>query len=132
MKRQIKIGAYDKHLLDKLKKAFETKRNEDKHHEAFRWNKIKHVNVIARKINFQKIKKILFKKKKKTFKTYDELRKIWSDWSTYKRLDGTEMDTEKERTDYFRNVLLPKFKKDIENLDDDELEEELLSPQNWT
>ena len=44
------------HLLKKLRKAFEFKRNEDKHHEAFRWNKIKHVNAIARKINFQKKK----------------------------------------------------------------------------
>jgi hypothetical protein len=115
---KITKSAFDEHLLNKLKKNFETKRNEDQHHEDFRWNKIKHVNAIARKINFQKK---VNKPKKKKLKTYDELVDIWEKAGTYIKLDGGYLSDgnnggEDTRRDYFNNVLFKKFKKDIENL----------------
>jgi hypothetical protein len=39
------------HLLKKLKKDFEKRRNQTKHHEKFRWNRLKYVKAIARKMN---------------------------------------------------------------------------------
>lgn len=42
---------FENHLLKKLKKDFEKKRNKDKHHEKFRWNRLKYVKAIARKMN---------------------------------------------------------------------------------
>ena len=125
------------HLLKKLRKAFEFKRNEDKHHEAFRWNKIKHVNAIARKINFQKKKvnkpqkKKKKKQKKKKIKTkYDELFAIWRNAAQYIRMDGTEMDDQNEEKAEYLQYLVKKFKKDIEKLPWEQ-QNRLLEMDNW-